>query len=43
LYREKQSEISALKDIAPEKIEELKVKLKGAFEHIKEEMRNLAK
>jgi hypothetical protein len=32
-----------LKDIAPEKIEELKVKLKNTFEQIKEEMRNLTK
>lgn len=43
LYKEKLAEIKALKDIAPEKLEELKLKLEDAFNEMKDEMDNLVK
>lgn len=41
LYKEKEVEVKSLKDTAPEKIADLKAKLKASFEEAKEEMRNL--
>jgi hypothetical protein len=43
LYNEKLTEVKKIKNVAPEKIEELKTKLTEVFQQVKTEMQNFAK